>query len=88
MFNDDLTNRYGTKFEVGKTYHANGDIKFGNDGNGFHMCKNIEDTLRYFDAFNDNIRICLKVNFYSNDNILKCIKYYQENNEDVYKLIK
>lgn len=62
-FNDDLTNRYGTKFEVGKTYHANGDIKFGNDGNGFHMCKNIEDTLRYFDAFNDNIRICLVYGF-------------------------
>ncbi len=64
-FNSDLTNRYGSKFEVGKTYHAKGDIKFGNNGNGFHMCKNMEDTLRYFDAFNDNV--------------LNYIKYYQEN---------
>lgn len=58
-FNEDLTNRYGTKFEVGKTYHLKGNIKFGNDGNGFHMCKNMEDTLRYFDAFNGSVRICL-----------------------------
>ena len=100
-FNEDLTNRYGAEFKVGKTYHVSGNIKFGNDGNGFHMCKNMEDTLRYFDAFNGNVRICLvygfgksnKYNdeyngFYDNDNILKCIKYYQENMEDVYKLEK
>ena len=88
VFDYGLINRYGFKYELNKTYHTDGELRFGIDGNGFHMCKNIEDTLRYFDAFNDNIRICLKVNFYSNDNILKCIKYYQENNEDVYKLIK
>lgn len=57
-FNDDLTNRYGMKFSVGKIYIANGAIKFGNRGNGFHMCKNIEDTFRYFDAFNNKVSIC------------------------------
>lgn len=52
-FNSDLTNRYGEKFEVGKVYSKEGTIKFGNDGNGFHICANLEDTLRYFDGFNE-----------------------------------
>ena len=46
-FNKDFTNRYGNKFEVGEVYHATGEIKWGNDGNGFHMCSNIEDCFRY-----------------------------------------
>ena len=54
-----MTNRYGMKFEVGKIYMACGPIKFGNNGNGFHMCKNMEDTFRYFDS--TNIAVC-KVN--------------------------
>lgn len=58
-FNSDMTNRYGDKFEVGKTYSVKGEIRFGNQGNGFHLCKNIEDTLRYFDAMNDEVKICL-----------------------------
>lgn len=62
-FNKDLTNRYGQKFEVGVLYHCNKDIKFGNDGHGFHMCVHLEDTLRYFDAMNDEVNIC-KVNCY------------------------
>ncbi len=49
-FNKDLTNRYGDKFEVGKSYCVLGDIKWGNDGNGFHLCINIEDCFRYFDS--------------------------------------
>lgn len=57
-FNKDLTNRYGTKFSIGKIYVAQGVIKFGNNGNGFHICKNIEDTFRYFDTSNKDIRIC------------------------------
>lgn len=55
-FNSDFTNNYGIKFEVGKIYLAKGKIKFGT--NGFHMCKNIEDTFRYFDALNNEIKIC------------------------------
>lgn len=57
-FNKDLTNRYGEKFSVGKVYVAKGAIKFGNNGNGFHLCKNIEDTFRYFDAMKNQISIC------------------------------
>ena len=41
-FNKGLINRYGKKFEVGKIYHQDGDIKFGINGNGFHMCSNLE----------------------------------------------
>lgn len=55
-FNADMTNRYGMKFEVGKIYTVPGPIKFGNNGNGFHMCKNMEDTFRYFDS--TNIAVC------------------------------
>lgn len=57
-FNEDLTNRYGYKFEVGKIYFAEGIIKFGEGGNGFHLCKRLEDTLRYFDAMNNRVSIC------------------------------
>ena len=57
-FNSDFTNRYGMKFEEGKKYITNGPIKFGNDGNGFHMCKNIEDTFRYYDALNNDVKVC------------------------------
>ena len=66
-FNADMTNRYGMKFEVGKIYMACGPIKFGNNGNGFHMCKNMEDTFRYFDS--TNIAVC-EVNGYG-----KKVKY-------------
>ena len=55
-FNKDLTNRYGKKFEVGKIYIMPGAIKFGTHGNGFHMCKNMEDAFRYFDT--KNMTIC------------------------------
>lgn len=57
-FNKDLINSYGIKFEVGKIYIAQGAIKFGLHGNGFHMCERMEDTLRYFDALNSEICIC------------------------------
>lgn len=56
-FNKGLTNRYGRKFEIGKQYSLDGKISFGNDGNGFHFCKNIEDTLRYFDGVDGEIEI-------------------------------
>ena len=58
-FNKDLTNRYGTRFEIGKVYKTNGKISFGNDGNGFHFCKNIEDTFRYFPVDKEEISVCL-----------------------------
>lgn len=58
-FNKDMTNRYGTKFEVGKMYEAKGNIVYGNNGNGFHMAERLEDTLRYFCASEEEISICL-----------------------------
>jgi len=58
-FNKDMTNRYGKKIEIGKIYTANGNIKVGNDGHGYHFCKNMEDTFRYFDAMNDEVSLCL-----------------------------
>ena len=48
-FNSNKTNRYGKLFEEGKTYKIDGDISFGNTGNGFHMCTSLGDVFRYFD---------------------------------------
>ena len=56
-FNNDLTNRYGQVFLEGEKYFINGEISFGLMGNGFHFCKRLEDTLRFYDAMNDKIRI-------------------------------
>lgn len=58
-FNKGITNRYQNKLEVGKIYSANGKVSYGNDGHGYHFCKNLEDTLRYFNAMNDDVSICL-----------------------------
>ena len=57
-FKSGLINLYGTKFEVGKLYIMPGAIKFGLDGNGFHLCKRMEDTLRYYDAMHEEVDIC------------------------------
>ena len=56
-FNKGLTNRYGKEFKVGETYTISGPLKFGNDGNGFHFCERLEDTLRYFSAMEEEIEI-------------------------------
>lgn len=58
-FNKDMTNNYGVKFEVGKTYTVNEPIIFGLKGNGFHIAEKLEDTLRYFNADKEEISICL-----------------------------
>ena len=50
--NSDLTNNYGFKFEENKTYHIDGEVKFGVVGNGFHLSKRIEDTFRYINDEN------------------------------------
>lgn len=60
-FNSDMTNNYGFKFEEGMTYHIDGNISFGVRGNGFHMCKNIEDTFRYVDK--NNVKVATVTGF-------------------------
>lgn len=62
-FNEDLTNRYGIKYEIGKIYSKKGQITYGNNGHGFHFCKNLEDTLRYFNGVDEEISICLVKGF-------------------------
>ena len=52
-FNKDATNRYGQPFTEGETYRVFGDVKFGNDGNGYHMCTALSDVFRYVDATDD-----------------------------------
>ena len=46
-FNKDKTNRYGITFEEGKTYQIEGEIRFGNQGNGYHICTHLCDVFRY-----------------------------------------
>ncbi len=52
-FNTNQTNRYGKYFEKLKTYSVTGEISFGNNGNGYHLCKNLCDVFRYFNGEND-----------------------------------
>ena len=49
-FNEDGTNRYGKVFEIGESYHVDGDIlaRFGKDGNGFYYCTKLADVFRFF----------------------------------------
>lgn len=59
-FYKELINSYGQKFEVGHYYEidTNGQgVKYGNDGIGYHFCKNLEDCLRFFDGLNQDIAI-------------------------------
>ena len=56
-FNKNQTNRYGIPFEEGVTYSVDGEISFGNTGNGFHMCTHLSDVFRYFDAIEDEILV-------------------------------
>ncbi len=49
-FNSDQTNRYGKKFSENQVYHNNHDLKFGNNGHGFHMCTSLCDVFRYFNS--------------------------------------
>lgn len=56
-FNKDSTNRYGKPFEEGKTYRVDGDIVFGNYGNGYHMCTYLCDVFRYVDDTNGDVLI-------------------------------
>lgn len=56
-FNVDSTNRYGMPFTEGETYRVEGEVSFGNDGNGFHMCKSLCDVFRYFKATEEDVLV-------------------------------
>lgn len=60
-FNKGLVTRYGDVLEVGKEYTSIDNPKFGHSG--FHFCKNMEDTFRYFDCFNDEVDVCIVEGF-------------------------
>ncbi len=56
-FNKDSTNRYGKPFTEGETYIVTGELQFGNDGNGFHMCTSLCDVFRYVNATEDDVLV-------------------------------
>ena len=56
-FNKDATNRYGRPFTEGETYRITGELQFGNDGNGFHMCTSLCDVFRYVNATDDDVLV-------------------------------
>lgn len=79
-FNSDKTNRYGIPFEAGKAYKVDGDISFGNQGNGFHMCTSISDVFRYIDA-NDINNYKIAVVYGYGDSVL-----YEDDYEGYYDM--
>ncbi len=74
-FYQGLINEYGQTFSIGKIYIAEGTIRFGPHGNGFHLCKRMEDTFRYIDAFHREIDMC----FVRGDGLIK--EGYDDYNE-------
>lgn len=56
-FNKGLKNRYGKQFKEQIVYLDEHQPKFGNDGYGYHFCKRLEDTLRYFPGMEEEIDI-------------------------------
>ncbi len=50
IFNSKQENRYGYKMEAGKTYSVEGNISYGNFGNGYHFCKKLSDVFRFKDT--------------------------------------
>ena len=81
-FNIDATNRYGKPFTEGETYRVTGEIKFGNDGNGFHMCTALSDVFRYFNSTIEGVmvaevtgrgkKVCFDDNYYGYYDMYAC----------------
>ena len=65
-FNENNKDISGKVLEEEKSYHANGMIKYGINGNGYHFAKKLEDTLRY--QLNDD-------DFLTRPNIAKVIGF-------------
>ena len=62
-FDSNMNNRYGKHFKEGEKYSVLGPSVYGTQGNGFHFCERLEDTLRYVDGMSDNIQIAEVVGF-------------------------
>lgn len=60
-FNQGLKNAFGEQLILDKKYVYDGPIKFRY--NGFHICVNLEDTLRYFDGFHNEVDICEAIGY-------------------------
>ena len=60
-FNKGLKTRFGKKMELNKIYRVEETPIF--KSSGFHMCKNMEDTFRYFDCFKEEIDICKVIGY-------------------------
>ena len=56
LVGDKLVDKFDNVYEEKETYHYDGDVIFHRSG--FHMCLNPEDTLRYLDAFENEVVIC------------------------------
>ena len=71
-FKKGLIDKFDNKYELNKVYNVDKKIIFGNSG--FHICTNLEDTLRYYDSFKEDIIICIVLGFGN----------FQEHNDEYY----
>jgi|GEM_PF-5456721 len=55
-FNQGLITQFGDSLEEGKIFTMDGVIKYHQ--NGYHFCKRLEDTLRFFDVRSSEVEIC------------------------------
>lgn len=82
-FNEDMTNRYRKVFEEGKIYFVSSEPRFGVQGEGFHFCERLEDTLRYFPGMDEVIQIarvtCLGEYVKCNDEFYEYYDMYSTN---------
>ena len=52
--NMDMTSKYGDmQYELNMPYYLKGELKICN--NGYHLCKNILDTIRFYDSENSKL---------------------------------
>ncbi|MBQ6282184.1 MAG: hypothetical protein IJK66_01445 [Bacilli bacterium] len=54
-FNANGKNRYGIDIREGIIYSTDKDVRYGNDGHGYHFCTNMEDTFRFFKSDKSNL---------------------------------
>lgn len=68
-----LINAFDQSLVLDTKYICDGEIKF--KSNGYHLCTNLEDTLRYFDGINKEVEICEVVGY---PEYVKYNDYYYE----------